>query len=67
MFDEPKDEEITEEEVPETKKDLFEDGDDDEGKFIFFFKIFILKIFMFQYNAQKRNKILISKSNGFTR
>merc|ERR1711990_854291 len=29
-FDEPKEEEITEE-VPETKKDLFEDGDDDEA------------------------------------
>ena len=33
VFDEPKEEEITEE-VPETKKDLFEDGDDDEGKLI---------------------------------
>ena len=33
VFDEPKEEEINEE-VQETKKDLFEDGDDDEGKLI---------------------------------
>ena len=33
VFDEPKEEEINEE-VEETKKDLFEDGDDDEGKLI---------------------------------
>ena len=37
-FDEPKEEEITEE-VPETKKDLFEDGDDDEGKLIITHKL----------------------------
>ena len=35
VFDEPKEEEVTEE-LPETKKDLFEDGDDDEGKLITF-------------------------------
>ena len=60
VFDEPKDEEITEE-VPETKKDLF-DGDDDEGKFL----IFDSKKFLF-LKKKIDQKLFISKSNGFTR
>ena len=51
VFDEPKDEEITEE-VPETKKDLF-DGDDDEGKFL----IFDSKKFLF-LKKKNRSKII---------